>query len=81
MGQHWLLSDDEQFQYTGKDWLLLLLDCYSKEQRDLILLLLESVICPQHHHTWHRPYAHDGIVCAKLSRKFDQEQGTHLMRK
>ena len=26
MRRHWLLSDDEQLRYTGRDWLLLLLD-------------------------------------------------------
>jgi len=28
MGPHRLSPDNEQFQYTGKDWLLLLLDSY-----------------------------------------------------
>jgi hypothetical protein len=51
MGQHWLLSDDERFQYTGKDWLLLLLDSYWKEQRDLILFL-----------RWRAWYVHNNIT-------------------
>ena len=51
MGQHWLLSDDERFQYTGKDGLLLLLDSYSKEQRDLILFL-----------RWRAWYVHNNIT-------------------
>jgi len=31
MSEHWHLPDDEQFRYTGKDWLLLLLDRYLVE--------------------------------------------------
>jgi hypothetical protein len=30
--QHWILPDEEQFLYMGKDWLLLLLDRRDEEQ-------------------------------------------------
>jgi hypothetical protein len=40
MSQHWNLPDEFFFSYTGKDWLLLLLDRVSKDLRGLILLVL-----------------------------------------
>ena len=40
MREHWPLPDEEQFRYTGPDWLLLLLDGCSEEVRDLVKLLL-----------------------------------------
>jgi hypothetical protein len=40
MRKHWLLSGEEQFAYTGRDWLLLLLENSARVQRDLIKLLL-----------------------------------------
>ena len=40
MAQHWHLPDEDFFKYTGKDWLLLLLDRVSKELRCLILLVM-----------------------------------------
>jgi hypothetical protein len=43
MSQHWNLPDENFFSYTGKDWLLLLLDRVSKDLRGLILLVLWRV--------------------------------------
>jgi hypothetical protein len=43
MSQHWNLPDEKIFSYTGKDWLLLLLDRVSKDLRGLILLVLWRV--------------------------------------
>ena len=40
MREHWRLPDEEQFRYTGPDWLLLLLDQCSATERDLTKLLL-----------------------------------------
>lgn len=40
MREHWVLPDEEQFSYTGPDWLLLLLDRCSPVQRDLVKLVL-----------------------------------------
>ncbi|RCV30978.1 hypothetical protein SETIT_6G139500v2 [Setaria italica] len=40
MRQHWSLPDEKMFEYTGPDWLLLLLDRCSPEQRDLTRLVL-----------------------------------------
>jgi len=37
--EHWPLLDEEQFRYTGPDWLLLLLDGCLEETRDLVKLL------------------------------------------
>jgi len=51
MSEHRELPDDEQFTYVGKDWLLLLLDRCSKEQRSLILLLL-----------WRAWHVHNGMT-------------------
>jgi len=41
------------------------------------------MVCPQQQHTLHRPYIHDRIdqFSSKLSRKFDQEEGTHPKQK
>lgn len=50
MAQHWQLSDDEQFRYTSKDWLLLLLERCPMDQRCLILLL------------WRTWYVHNSIT-------------------
>ena len=38
--EHWPLLDEEQFRYTGPDWLLLLLDGCLEETRGLVKLLL-----------------------------------------
>lgn len=40
MREHWPLPEEEQFSFTGPDWLLLLLDRCSPTQRDLVKLVL-----------------------------------------
>jgi hypothetical protein len=40
MRDYWDLPPEKMFQYTGKDWLLILLDCCSKNQRAQVLLVL-----------------------------------------
>jgi hypothetical protein len=40
MREYWDLPPETMFQYTGKDWLLVLLDCCSKNQRTQVLLIL-----------------------------------------
>ncbi|KAJ1268193.1 hypothetical protein BS78_07G118500 [Paspalum vaginatum] len=44
MREFWLLSEEELWRFTGPDWLLLLLDRCTKEQRNLLRLMLW--------HTW-----------------------------
>lgn len=51
MRQHWSLPDDLQCRYTGRDWLLLLLESCTAEQRDMLLLLL-----------WRSWYVHNNLV-------------------
>lgn len=40
MRDHWSLPNESQFKYTGPDWLLLLLERCSNEQRDMTKLIL-----------------------------------------
>jgi hypothetical protein len=40
MRKHWKLPDENEFKYTGKDWLLVLLSNQSKTDRGFTLLLL-----------------------------------------
>ncbi|KAF8650478.1 hypothetical protein HU200_063843 [Digitaria exilis] len=40
MREFWLLPDEDQFTYSGPDWLLLVLDKCSPVQRDLVKLVL-----------------------------------------
>lgn len=40
MREHWCLPEESKFSYTGPDWLLVLLEGCTEEQRDLMKLIL-----------------------------------------
>lgn len=51
MRDHWDLPDEAQCRYTGGEWLLLLIDRATDDQRNALLLLL-----------WQAWYVHNNIV-------------------
>lgn len=66
MRGHWPLPDEEQFTYSGPDWLLLLLDRCSLDQRDMVKLVL-----------WRAWTSHNNIV--HQSGSFHIESSVHQL--